>query len=105
MVKMNTADNARLVEAVREWTGWGKDVKPRRDKEAVIRRFGSEVAARLLPVLNGLAEDFYSTNARHMAADLAEMGAMAAADFRTRHPSMPAEISEAFAWCYTFDFK
>ena len=78
---------------------------PRRDEAAVKSRFGAEAAGRLLPLLNALAEDFYSTNARYVAADLAEMGDMAVADFKTKHPALPAGIAEAFAWCYTFDFK
>ncbi|PAZ01910.1 MAG: hypothetical protein CAK89_07855 [Opitutia bacterium AMD-G3] len=105
MVQIDDADKPRLLEAVREWTGWGKSVMPRRDEAAVKSRFGAEAAGRLLPVLNALAEDFYSTNARYVAADLAQMGDIAAADFKAKYPALPAEVAEAFAWCYTFDFK
>ncbi len=78
---------------------------PVRDAAAVRRCFGDDVANKLLPVLAGLAGEFYSTNALHVAGSLAEMGELAAADFRAKHPELPAEIAEAFAWCYTFDFK
>lgn len=105
MVQINEADKPLLAEAVCEWTGWGKNVMPRRDETAVKRRFGSEAGGRLLPLLNALAEDFYATNARYVAADLAEMGDMAAADFKAKYPALPAEVAEAFAWCYTFDYK
>ena len=104
MVQIDDADKPRLLEAVREWTGWGKSVMPRRDEAAVKSRFGAEAAGRLLPVLNALAEDFYSTNAlccRRLCTD----GDIAAADFKAKYPALPAEVAEAFAWCYTFDFK
>ncbi len=105
MVQINDADKPRLLDAVRVWTGWGTSVMPHRDEAAVKSQFGAEAASRLLPVLNALAEDFYSTNARYVTADLAQMGDIAAADFKAKYPALPAEVAEAFAWCYTFDFK
>lgn len=105
MVQINNADRPYLLAAVRAWTGWGKSMLPLRDEAAVKGCMGTETASRLLPILNALAEDFYSTNARYVVADIAEMGDMAAAEFKAKYPDLPEEIAEAFAWCYTFDFK
>jgi hypothetical protein len=105
MVEINNIDSPLILDAVRAWTGWGKSAMPLRDNAAVNGRLGSEVGSRLLPVINALAEDFYSTNARYVAADLAEMGDMAAAEFKAKYPALPGEVADAFAWCYTFDFK
>lgn len=105
MVEISESDGSLLLDAVRTWTGWGQQMMPCRDDASVRSRFGVDAAAKLLPILNTLAEDFYSTNARFMAADLEEMGTLSAAQFREKHPKLPAEIAEAFAWCYTFDFK
>ena len=40
-----------------------------------------------------------------MAVNLAEMGRLAIEDFNDKHPELPSEVAEAFAWCYTFDYK
>jgi hypothetical protein len=99
------SDCLQLVEAVLLWTGYGRDMMPRRDDSLLVCHFGAEVAARLLPVVRSLSNDFYSSDARFVAADLEEMGALSMVHFRKKHPDMPDEIVEAFAWCYTFDFK
>jgi hypothetical protein len=33
------------------------------------------------------------------------MGRLASEQFKRKHPTVAEEIVEAFAWCYTFDFK
>ncbi len=105
MVQIDESDMAALTEAVRVWTGWGHSTFPRRDNVAVANALGSVAAAKLLPVLEALAEEFYSTNARLVAADVHEMSEVALAQFKAKYPDLPAQIAEAFAWCYTFDFK
>ena len=75
---------------LRAWTGWGKTMMPVRDAAAVKSCFGGDAASKLLPILDALADDFYTTNACHIAADIAEMGDLAAADFRAKHPDLPA---------------
>jgi hypothetical protein len=105
MVEMNNLNSPQLVEAVRLWTGWGLGVMPSRDDARLARKFGDKVAAKLLPVIKSLEEDFYSSDARLVATDLQEMGRMASEQFKRKHPTVAEEIVEAFAWCYTFDFK
>jgi hypothetical protein len=104
MGNMEEVGATKILAALTVWTGWGKSKWPLRDHEAVKLRFGSETT-RLFPILVALAADFYSTNARHVAANLSEMGEMAVAEFRRKHAELPEQIGEILAWCYTFDFK
>ena len=96
---------SQLTEAVLVWTGWGRDVLPCRNDSSVVDCFGSEIAVRLIPIIKSLEDDFYSSDARFSASNLEEMGKIAAQQFKDRHPELADEISQAFAWCYTYDFK
>jgi hypothetical protein len=40
-----------------------------------------------------------------VAKDLVEMGAIASAQFRQKHPEISDEAIRALAWCYTYDYK
>jgi hypothetical protein len=104
MVEMNL-NSPQLAEAVRIWTGWGLSMMPSRDGARLARQFGDEEAEKLLPVIKSLEEDFYSSDARLVATDLQEMGKLASEQFKRKHPTVAEEIVDAFAWCYTFDFK
>ena len=104
MVEMNDLDSQQLIEAVRVWVGWGQ-MMPHRDDARLVRHVGNETAARLLPLVKLLEDDFYSSDARFVAADPQEMHNLASKDFRQKHPTIAGEIVDAFAWCYTFDFK
>lgn len=97
-------DAAEILAALTVWTGWGRSKWPLRDEAAVRNRFGED-APQLLEILVALAKDFYSSQARHLASDDSEMGEMAAAEFRAKHPELPGQIAGILAWCYTFDFK
>lgn len=57
-------------DGVDDRTGWGQSMIPRRDDKAVKSCLGSDIASGLLPIINALAEDYNSTNARSVAADL-----------------------------------
>jgi hypothetical protein len=105
MVTVNNLKPSLLVEAVLVWTGWGRDMAPRRDDSILIDHFGVEVADQLLPIIKSLENDFYSSDARFVAADLQEMDRLSSEQFRKKHVAIADEIVKAFAWCYTFDFK
>ena len=105
MVEISDVNSPQLVEAVRLWTGWGQSVMPSRNDERVIDHFGADIAAKLLPLIKALAEDFYSSDARLVSSDLEHMEKLASEQFRRKHPTIAEEIVKAFAWCYTFDFK
>jgi hypothetical protein len=105
MVEMNNLNSPQLVEAVRVWTGWGLSIMPSRDDARLAKQLGNEVAAKLLPVIKSLDEDFYSSDARLVATDLQEMEKLASEQFKRKHPTVAEDIVKAFAWCYTFDFK
>lgn len=105
MDTINDLKSPKLIEAVRLWTGWGESRIPSRDDARLVDRVGEEAASQLLPLVKTLEADFYSSNARLVASNLQEMHEMASADFRQKHPMVADEIVEAFAWCYTFDFK
>jgi hypothetical protein len=105
VVEIGNLDSSQLVEAIIVWTGWGRSAMPRRDDSLLASHFGDEVAAKLLLVIKSLEDDFYSSDARFVAADLQEMGRLSAEQFKRKHPTIADEIVKAFAWCYTFDFK
>ncbi len=102
---MNNINSPQLIEAVRLWTGWGQSIMPSRSDKRLVDRFGEDVAAGLLPLIKFLEDDFYSSDARLVAANLQEMEKLASEHFRRKHPAVAEEIVKAFAWCYTFDFK
>jgi hypothetical protein len=94
---------AELAEAFLIWTGWGKANMPKRDDSSVEARFGQHRASELLAVILAMMDEFYAADA--MSADLVEMGAQAAAQFRAKHPEVPDDVLKAMAWCYTFDLR
>ena len=104
MGKVIHLDGTEISNAVRAWIGWG-GVIPKRDEVQLTRHLGAERAKALLPVVKRLEQDFYASDARFVARDLEEMALLAKEHFALMHPNIPAEVGEAFAWCYTFDFK
>jgi hypothetical protein len=102
---MSDFESSKLVEAILVWTGWGCSAMPRRDSSLLSNHFGNEMAAKLFPLIKSLEDDFYSSDARFVAANLQEMGILATEDFKRKHPTIADEIVKALAWCYTFDFK
>ncbi len=78
---------------------------PSRNDARLTERFGDELADRLLSAIKLLDEDFYASDACHVAENLQEMGELASRQFRQKHPKVPDDVVKAFAWCYTFDFK
>jgi hypothetical protein len=78
---------------------------PNRNDKRVLERFGEEDAAKLLPLIKSLEEDFYAFDAQLVATNLQEMEKLASEHFKRKHPTVAEEIVKAFAWCYTFDFK
>ena len=105
MDEMNDLSSPQLIEAVRLWTGWGWNMMPSRDDARLTNHFGDAVAAELLPVIKSLEDDFYSSDARLVAANLQEMEKLSSEHFKQKHPAAADEIVKALAWCYTFDFK
>src|SRR5262249_15975583 len=105
VVEIDDLNPQQLVEAVVVWTGWGREMMPNRDDSRVAKHFGADAAARLMPIIKRLEDDFYQSDARLSADDLAQMAKLASDDFRKKHPGISDEIVKALAWCYTFDFK
>jgi len=102
---MNSQESQLLTEAVLVWTGRGQKSWPHHDDSALMNHFGPEKASELLSKIKSLQDDFYSSNANLVADNLQEMGKIASEEFRKKHPEISEEIVQAFAWCYTFDFK
>jgi len=100
MNELPSISNALIV-----WTGWGRTSWPQRDEKRLAEEFGPEQAHELMPKIQELEDEFYSTDARFLADSLAEMGQIASAQFRGRHPELSDDAVMALAWCYTFDFK
>lgn len=105
MGEVDHPDWSQVAEAVVVWSGWGSSAWPTRLDDAVVRRYGAEEAATLLPLVHELVSEFYASEACYRAADLTEMVDMAREDFTARRPGVPEEAIRALAWCYTFDHK
>jgi hypothetical protein len=105
MDQINPSEIPLIIEAVLLWTGWGKSPSPKRDDQALLTRFGSETGAKLLSIAKALEKEYYMSEAWKVAANLQEMGKMATEEFKKNHPDIPDKILQAFAWCYTFDYK
>lgn len=103
MEPLSTAD-PRVSEAVVLWTGYGSTVSPVRDESLVEIRFG-DLALGLMPLVRALDDDFYDSDACHVALDGADMARRAKADFQARHPEVADAATEALAWCYTYDYR
>ena len=65
-------DPSLLSEALVTWIGRGRAPWPLRDEALLVERFGSELAAELLPRIRKLEEEFYETDARDRAWELAD---------------------------------
>ena len=94
---------AEISEAIVVWTGWAVEY-PARDDRRVVDRFGKR-AHDLVQIVRRLQDEFYESDARFTVAGLGGMGDAAAARFRELHPELTNEAVEAFAWCYTYDYK
>jgi hypothetical protein len=104
MSKMTDDEWREVADAIVLWTGKGQETYPRRSDSRLTARYGTERAAKLLAVIERLEADFYSSDARNIR-DVAEMGERASAQFRQKYPLLPARAVEAFAWCYTWDYR
>jgi hypothetical protein len=96
--------NPNLVRAALLWTGRGKSMSPHEDSASVEKEFGADQARHLLSTLQQLKNEFYLSDAK-FAADLNSMREQSISDFKARYPDLDDQITEAFAWCYTFDYK
>ena len=102
---MNDIDPDELSRAVVLWTGYESAAFPTRDDAALADMFSPQLAANLLSIVQAIEKEFYRSEAHITAASLSEMGEIASKDFKRQYPELPAVIAEAFAWCYTFDYK
>jgi hypothetical protein len=105
MVELSEVDIPQLAEAVIIWTSWGRNPWPHRDDTALLERFGPAITPRLLSTIKALQAEFYASNAAFTVADLGEAGREASRQFKEKYPLLPGEVAEAFAWCYTYDWK
>lgn len=104
MITVNDADPSLISKAIVVWTGWGRAPSPVRDEALLVDRFG-DAAADLMPVIAAMEDDFYRSDARHIAEDEAAMATLAADQFRRRHPDIADDAIQALAWCYTYDYR
>ncbi len=97
--------NKQLSEAIQIWTGYKKEISPKRDDSRIYIKYGADIGSTILNKIKELENGFYSTNASKIAKNLGEMEKISIKDFRRKKPNLPLRISKAFAWCYTFDYK
>ncbi len=104
MDEMTDDDWHALSDAIVSWTGHGQSPHPVRDDSTVERQLGGP-DTKLRAAFRTLVQEFYASDARLTAVDLQEMGSVAMAEFRARHPRVSEDALQALAWCYTYDFK
>ena len=100
-----TFDPDLISRAIVVWPGSGSTPWPSRSEDRLISEFGMHLAIDLFAIVCKLRDEFYASDARDTARDLSEMGSLAAAKFRKLHPELSDDSIQAFAWCYTFDYK
>lgn len=105
MVEISGVDRLILAKAVALWTGYESAACPTREDESLASVFPADEAGKLLTMVRGLENEFYKSEAHLTATSLSQMKDIATADFRRLHPELPEIIADAFAWCYTFDYK
>lgn len=105
MVEIDNIDSEVLKTAVKSWAGFGSNSFPVRSESALASVVSKENVSVLMPIITALEDDFYKSKAHLTAPSLAEMGGMAAKDFKSLYPNIPDEVVEVFAWCYTYDYK
>jgi hypothetical protein len=99
------ADDPLVSQAIVSWTGFGAASWPSPDDARLVERFDREQAMDLIPIVRKLYDEFYQSDARYVASDLAEMGRLASRRFSELHPEIAHDAVRALAWCYTFDHK
>ena len=105
MASLQPSDASRVSEAIVIWTGWRDTPWPSRDDDRLVKRFGKQLAAELLPIVKQLEREFYDSDADLTARDLREMARTAASRFRELHPELSSDAADALAWCYAYDNK
>jgi hypothetical protein len=94
-----------FVDACLIWTGYGETSYPRRDESVFQARLGNETCERLLPRIKSLNQDFETSRAYEPGIDFVQCVALAACEFKARHPEVDERIVTAFTWCYIHDWK
>jgi hypothetical protein len=102
MEKVNASDADQISEALVIWVGPIPALGYDRDA-ALVDRFGAPVAAKLVPILGALENEFESTNAGAVAADLRDMHKLAFDDFKGKHPEISDQAVHALAGRYTYN--
>lgn len=105
MDKIDEIDFGALKKAVLAWTGYKSATYPDRTETALNDAFSSDEISKLMPIVIAFEEAFYESQAHLTAPSLEEMGKIAKAEFLAKYPNLPVEVADAFAWCYTFDYK
>jgi hypothetical protein len=99
-----SADVTLVSQAIVVWTGWARP----HDRHATMRGSlsGSAPTGRWTWYnVRRLKEEFYESDAKYVAADLAEMGDMVSRRFGELHPEISDDAVRALAWCYRYDYK
>jgi hypothetical protein len=102
---VRVVDDDLLNRALLIWTGWSEIGVPNVDEQRLVDALGEEESLDLLPRLQALYEDFFTSNAHLTAPALPEMADEALRQFRERHPEISLEAAERLANIYAFAYK
>lgn len=98
-------DPALVSEALLVWVPVIDGRRHPSGAEALVERYGVELALHLVPVVAALVREFNESDAHLAVAGLAEMGDLAAATFRAAHPEIAEAAVQRLANSYTFGFR
>jgi hypothetical protein len=87
-----------ISDALVVWTGRHRTAWPHRDERRLIDTYGEAAAVELVPIIRELEREFYESDARMTAPDLASMGDRAKARFRELYPELSEDALEALAF-------
>lgn len=105
MATMSQEEWTSIARGMRAFTGHGTCPWPRWSAERLTGEVGELEAARLLPTLERLANDFYASDAWRTPGTLTEITQKASRQFAERNPGAPVELLETLEWCYSFDHR
>lgn len=94
-----------LTQAVVLWTGFGLVAFAKRDEARVITALGAEAAAAVMPIVRELSREFERAEAFHVPGDIGKAAALAAAEFRKKHPDVSEDAVRALSWDFACAYR
>lgn len=105
MATLDSDKTDLLVKAVLAWTGYENKPFPSRVEKDVKAVVPEPDFTEIFRTIKLLEDDFYNSDSYLTAVTISDMYKECQNEFMARHSELPSIIAEAFAWCYTYDYK